>query len=233
MNMLKRSMQTDSDKHRVIAHIKKGRKAVRAIRRLKRATRAINRIEEINEKRERIRAIRREVLAYGDDIIHSDRFEKAKHVSHHIKFTVAIHSVEVAMYALLIVRALKRRHLATKVDERDLVRAALLHDIGMTNDQVHDSPSYKKAFSHPKEGLRIARDEFHLNKIQLNAIHRHMWPIGIIPPQHITGWILTMADNMSSFNEGTAMLKEKLRKRRERAKEKLREKEERLKEKLK
>ena len=52
-----------------------------------------------------------------------------------------------------------------------------------------------------------------VNKLQLNAIQRHMWPIGIIPPTHVIGWILTMADNMSSFNEGVAMLKEKIHRR--------------------
>lgn len=180
-----------------------------------------NNKENDEEIRSGVREIRRTVFSYGSDIIKSDRFRKAQHVSHHIKFTVAVHSVEVAMYALLILRALKRRHLAPKVDERDLVRAALLHDIGMTNDEVHDSPSYKKAFSHPREGLRIARDEFHLNKIQLNAIQRHMWPIGIIPPHHLTGWILTTADHMSSFNEGMAMLKAKLRSRKEQVEDKL------------
>lgn len=169
--------------------------------------------ERIRENKERIKKIRREVFSYGDDIIHSDRFRKAKHVQHHIEYTVAVHSMEVAMYALLIARSLKRHNLLHKLDERDLVRAALLHDIGMTEDAVHDSPSYKKAFSHPREGLRIARDEYKLNKLQLNAIQRHMWPIGIIPPTHVIGWILTAADNMSSFNEGVAMLKEKIHRR--------------------
>lgn len=166
------------------------------------------------EKNKRdINALRQEVFSLGDDIIHSESFEKAKHVQHHIHYTVAAHSVEVAVYALLILRWLKSHNAAQKVSEKEIVRAALLHDIGMTNDAVHDSPSYRKAFSHPKEGHRIARDVFHLNKTQLNAIRRHMWPIGIIPPSHIMGWILVMADNMSSFNEATAMLKSKMKRR--------------------
>ncbi len=168
----------------------------------------------IGSNRARVALIRHEVFVYGGDIIRSDRFEKARTVSHHIKYTVAVHSVEVAMYALLLARWLNRHHITHKVNERDLVRAALLHDIGMTEDSVHSSPSYRRAFSHPKEGNRIARDEFHLNQIQLNAIRRHMWPIGIIPPRHVIGWILTVADNMSSFNEGLNMLKARMRRNR-------------------
>lgn len=168
-----------------------------------------------SEVKHDVAKIRNEVFKYGDDIIRSDRFQKAKHVRHHIQYTVAQHSVEVAMYALLITRWLKHYKIGRKINEEDMVRAALLHDIGMTNDDVHDSPSYKKAFSHPLEGLRIARDEFHLNPIQLDAIKRHMWPIGIIPPSHLIGWILTTADNLSSLNEGLAMAKGKIRKIRE------------------
>lgn len=168
-------------------------------------------IDQIKDNKEQITEIRRQVFSYGADIIKSDRFKKAKRVQHHINYNVAVHSVEVAMYALLIVRCLKKHHLAKRLDERDLVRAALLHDIGMTNDAVHGSPSYKKAFSHPREGFRIARDEFHLNKAQLKAIKYHMWPVGIIPPSNVIGWILTTADNMSSFNEGMSMLRNKFR----------------------
>jgi uncharacterized protein len=137
-------------------------------------------------------------------------------VPHHVEFTVAQHSMEVAMYALLITRALKRKGMAPKLSEEEVVRAALLHDIGMTEDAVHDSPSYRKAFSHPREGLRIARDEYHLNKIQLNAIQRHMFPIGIIPPQHVLGWIIKTADDLSSTNEGLTLLRRRVKKFRER-----------------
>lgn len=170
--------------------------------------------EEYRKKTRRdIIALRHEIFKLGDDIIPSEKFQKARHVPHHIHYTVAAHSVEVAIYALLITRWLKRHHAAKRFSEKDIVRAALLHDIGMTNDAVHDSPSYRKAFSHPKEGHRIARDIFHLNEIQLNAIRRHMWPIGIVPPSHIMGWILVAADNMSSFNEAASMIKAKMKRR--------------------
>lgn len=168
----------------------------------------------VDNNKHNISEIRNEVLDIGDDIIHSARFRKAGRVQHHIKFTVAQHSMEVAMYALLISRWLKNR--GVRISEEDTVRAALLHDIGMTEDAVHDSPSYKKAFLHPREGHRIARDEFHLNKVQLNAIHRHMFPIGIVPPKHVMGWVITFADNMSSFNEGLAILKARARRIRKR-----------------
>lgn len=82
--------------------------------------------------------------------------------------------METAGYAATLAHWLRQHGLA--IDERDVVRASLLHDIGMTEDEVFESPSRKKAFSHPREGVRIARDEFGATEEQLDAIRRHMWP---------------------------------------------------------
>ena len=103
------------------------------------------------------------------------------------------------MYALRISRWLERRGLS--LDERDIVRASLLHDIGMTEDDVFLSPSRKKAFSHPREGARIAREEFGANDTQADAVRHHMWPIGLVPPHSMTGWVVVAADKCCSMQE--------------------------------
>lgn len=149
--------------------------------------------------------IKNEILRIGGDIIHSDRFRKAWETDHHVEFNVAAHSLEAAGYALLIARWLERH--GVKVNEEDVVRAALLHDIGMTEDRVWRSPSYRKAYSHPKRGYQIARDEFGANRQQLEAIRRHMWPLCLIPPRHLTGWIVLTADKASASREAKEVAK--------------------------
>ena len=153
--------------------------------------------------------LKNEILRLGGDIVRSDRFQKAWTIDHHIRYNVAVHSLEAACYALRIARWLKRRGI--KVNEEDVVRAALLHDIGMTEDRVSKSPSYMKAYTHPRAGYRIAKDEFSANKVQLEAIRRHMWPICVLPPLHLTGWIVLTADKASASREAkeTAKLKAK------------------------
>lgn len=162
--------------------------------------------------------LRHEVLMIGHDIVQSERFQRARHVPHHIRFNVATHSIETAMYSLLIVRWLNR--CGIQVSREDAVRTCLLHDIGMTESWVHDSPSYRKAFSHPKRGYQIARDEYNANKVQLDAIRWHMWPICLMPPKHVIGWILFMSDKLSTFNEGLiiAKMRKKLKSARKAAK---------------
>lgn len=144
--------------------------------------------------------IQREVRRLGGDIISSERFAKAYDVPHHSKSgNIALHSLETAGYALMIARWLERHGVSVNV--RDAVRAGLLHDIGMTEDEVFLSPSRKKARSHPREGVRIAREEFEANETQAEAIRHHMFPVFATPPRTIEGWVVTAADKCCSVHE--------------------------------
>ena len=141
-----------------------------------------------------------DVIRLGGDIIRSERFAKARKVPHHRgKHNVAGHCMETAGYALLIARWLNRHGIAA--NERDAVRASLLHDIGMTEEEVHSSPSRVKARSHPLEGSRIAVEEYGANEVQADAILHHMWPIATSRPHGAVGWVVTAADKRCSMHE--------------------------------
>lgn len=142
----------------------------------------------------------KDIMDIGNDIVASGRFDKARSTAHHNpERSVATHSIETAEYALRMARWLNRHGFS--VSEGDVVRASLLHDIGMTEDEVFLSPSRKKAFSHPREGSRIAQDEYGANDVQVDAIRHHMWPIGLTPPHSAVGWVVTAADKCCSIRE--------------------------------
>lgn len=141
-----------------------------------------------------------DVARMGNDILSSDRFAKARGVPHHNAHgNIALHCMETAAYALGMARWLNSR--GANIDERDVVRASLLHDIGMTEDEVFESPSKIKAKTHPLEGARIAKEEFGANEVQLDAILHHMWPIGLVGPRDATGWVVMLADKYCSMHE--------------------------------
>jgi len=145
-------------------------------------------------------AVLRRVEELGGDIISSGRFAKARLVPHHSKSgNIALHSLETAGYALLLVRWLGQH--GVDVSEEDAVRASLLHDIGMTEDDVFESPSYKKASSHPREGARIARGEYGASEVQVEAVAHHMFPVTPMPPRSKVGWVVTAADKCCSIHE--------------------------------
>ena len=143
----------------------------------------------------------KEVMEIGGDIIASERFAKAKTVPHHSKDgNIAAHSLETAGYALRLARWVNQH--GGSVSERDAVRTSLLHDIGMTEDEVFLSPSPVKAKTHPVEGARIAQEEFEATDEQVDAILYHMWPFcSIVPPHSALGFVVTMADKCCSLVE--------------------------------
>ena len=140
-------------------------------------------------------------MELGDDIIGSERFQKAKSVPHHSKQgNIALHSLETTGFAVQLARQLKER--GKLVNMRDVVRASLLHDIGMTVDEVFLSPPPVKGKSHPKVGACIAKEEFGANANQIEAIlHRMGQVCTIVAPHTIEGVILTCADKMCSIAE--------------------------------
>ena len=135
------------------------------------------------------------------DILFSERFFKAGEVRHHYNTSVADHSERTAAYAMRICSWLKRH--SVRISEEDVVRACLLHDIGMTDEKVSGSVSFRKAYLHPKRSEQIAKNEFQANEVQCNAIRRHMWPICLIPPKFREGWVVMAADKCCSLWEIT------------------------------
>lgn len=141
-----------------------------------------------------------DIMALGGDIVTSERFALAKKVPHHTKSrNIALHSMETAGYALLIADWLEEHGLP--VSHTTVVRAALLHDIGMTEPSVFYSPSHKKAFSHPRMSARIAKEEFGADESQVEAIRHHMFPVWSTPPRSVEGWVVSLADKCCSLNE--------------------------------
>ena len=139
------------------------------------------------------------ILELGEDILQSDRYRKAETVVHHGTTSVYRHSLAVARYTLA--RCIIDEARGKEVSERDAVRAALLHDIGMTDDEVHDALAPQKCYLHPKRSAEIAEKEFHANEVQLDSILHHMWPLNVVPPKYREGWILILADKHCSLNE--------------------------------
>lgn len=147
------------------------------------------------------------IFEYGKDVLQSKRFQKGFSVRHHLRYNVAQHSIRVAECAYDIALWLQKR--GVKVDPEAVVHSALLHDIGMTDDEVRDLPSYKKLFRHPVRSAEILENEYHCSPEELDAVLGHMWPLSGKAPHHLTGWIVIAADKLCSLREATSKNKKK------------------------
>ena len=133
------------------------------------------------------------------DIIRSKRFQSGRRIPHHKDVSVARHALAAAQIGAKMCDKLKK--VGIQVSKEDVIDTCLLHDIGMTEEKVFKSPSFIKAYTHPEEGARIAKEEYGANEVQCDAIRRHMWPICIVPPKHPEGWLVIGADKLAAWRE--------------------------------
>ncbi|MGN0993354.1 MAG: HD domain-containing protein [Bacilli bacterium] len=118
---------------------------------------------------------------------------------HHMDQTIYEHSIKVAYQVYKISKFLN-------LEPRNSVISALLHDF-YKNSWIEDTstkPFFQKhGFVHAKEALDNSKLYFNylLNERIENAILRHMFPLNIIPPRYIEGWILTISDKIVSIKD--------------------------------
>lgn len=135
----------------------------------------------------------------GSDIIKSDIFKRGNQQVHHKNTTVVAHSISVAMVSVNIATHLQR--MGIHVDMTSLIRAALLHDIGLIG--VYDG-SFHCLRQHPRDSVKLAPMFGELNNIEKNAIRAHMFPLCFSIPKYRESWIITIADKICYFSEVSA-----------------------------
>ena len=130
----------------------------------------------------------------GADIIASPGMEKAKAFTQHGGTSVFEHSLRVACESLVIARRLRR-----PVDERAMVRGALLHDYFLYD--WHQPGHDLHGFRHAKIAWRNARRDFELGAIEQDVIRRHMFPLNPAPPRFRESLIVCLADKICAARE--------------------------------
>lgn len=131
------------------------------------------------------------------DICDNSRFQESKKFVQHGETSVFAHSVSVAYNSYRIAN-----FLGIRVNERALIRGALLHDYFLYDWHVKDDGNHRlHGFRHPKKALLNALEEFELNAIEENLIKCHMFPLTPIPPTHREGVLVCLVDKLCSITE--------------------------------
>lgn len=139
--------------------------------------------------------IAKELFTYGREIILKDEAQQMKDYVQHGTTSVFEHAVSVTKYSLIIATILENSIFKFKIDRRSLVRGALLHDFFLYD---WHKPSEKRyglhGYTHPAIACKNAMEHFDLNEIEQDIIKRHMFPLTVIWPRNIEGWIVCIAD---------------------------------------
>ncbi len=147
------------------------------------------------------------IKKHGADILDSDGMKIEKNCIQHGTFSVYDHSLYVTSMCLRISKKLK-----LKVDEKALVRGALLHDYFLYDWHEPTKANRIHGFTHPGIALNNAEKVFHLGKIEKNMIKRHMFPLTPVPPKYRESVILCVADKICATKETVGGFKTKLMK---------------------
>ena len=113
--------------------------------------------------------------------------------SQHLNTSRLQHSINVSYYSFLICRHLK-------LDYKSAARAGLLHDLYLYDRHI-EKQEQSHAIYHPKEALKNAQRIAELNKIEKDAILKHMWPLCYGIPKYKETVVVTLADKYCATAE--------------------------------
>jgi uncharacterized protein len=129
-----------------------------------------------------------------NDLLEIDDVCKLVEFSQHLQTNRLQHCINVSYYSFLICRKFR-------MDYKSAARAGMLHDLFLYDWRTAKQPAGRHAATHPKIALRTARKHVALNKVEEDAIVKHMWPLTIRPPRYKESVVVSLADKYCTCAE--------------------------------
>lgn len=151
---------------------------------------------------------------YVEEILLNKEFQKRQLFYHHYHTTVWEHSINVSFTCFLIAKKLK-------LNKKVCAISGLLHDfypyawlyneeLAKIDNGIYVSEIGKKnkffkqhGFTHAEAATKnYLKYFYYLQDVKItNSIKRHMFPLNIIPPKYIEGYVLTLVDKYISLKD--------------------------------
>ena len=145
-------------------------------------------------------AYRKALLKHGADILFSPSMQSEKHFLQHGRVSVFTHSIAAACTCICIARILRAR-LGIRLNERALIRGALLHDYFLYDWRTPDRTLRLHGVFHARRAFENASRDFALGEIERDMILRHMFPLNLTPPACPESILLCIADKLCAADE--------------------------------
>lgn len=121
---------------------------------------------------------------------------ESKQYIQHGKTSVLRHSVSVAYVSYRLALLFE-----IPVNEREMIRGALLHDYFLYDWHIKDSQHRLHGFTHPYTALKNASRELMLTDIEKDIIIKHMFPLTPFPPRYMESMLVCIADKICAVFE--------------------------------
>ncbi|MEE3392454.1 MAG: HD domain-containing protein [Lachnospiraceae bacterium] len=129
------------------------------------------------------------------------RFIQEKNAMQHGDWSVYEHSIRVCTLSCMIAHYLTTVKFIN-VDFNSLIVGSLLHDYFLYDWHEKGDGSHRfHGFRHPAAALFNAEKDYDLNDTQRDIILHHMFPLTVIPPATLEGWIVCVADKICASAE--------------------------------
>lgn len=136
------------------------------------------------------------ILKYGRYILDSDRTQQQKQYMQHGNISVYAHCINVAYVSLFLAR-----YLHLNVNERAIVRGALLHDYFLYDWHIPEGKKRWHGFTHAKVALKNAMQEYELTDKEKDIIEKHMFPMNPALPKYKESLVVGIADKICAILE--------------------------------
>lgn len=141
----------------------------------------------------------KEFYKIAEPILRNSEFQRRRLFLHH-QDSVYEHSLRVAWISYKMAKSISKYK---KINIENVVIGALLHDFYLKPWREDKCKVLwkKHGFTHGKIASLNCYEFFpNLMNIRIeNSIKRHMFPLTVIPPKYIEGWIITTADKYVSL----------------------------------
>ena len=134
-------------------------------------------------------------IRYDDN----SRLKELKNYIQHGKTSVYRHSINVAYESFKAARKLNQ--MGIRLDEKAVIRGALLHDYFLYDWHVKSPNRPLHGFFHPKRALKNADMDFKLNDKERDIICKHMFPLTLHLPKYRESVLVCMMDKWVATKE--------------------------------
>lgn len=128
------------------------------------------------------------------ELINNETVLEMKKYRQHYETDCFEHCYRASYYCYKICKKLRMDYISA-------AKGAMLHDLFLYDWREKSERKGLHAFTHGKCALDNANKLFELNEKEQNMILRHMWPVTIVPPKYLEGFILTIVDKHCALEE--------------------------------
>lgn len=131
-----------------------------------------------------------------EEICMNSKIMESKKYIQHGNTSIFMHSVAVAYYSHRIALIFR-----LPIEERKLIRGALLHDYFLYDWHKKDIRHPLHGIRHPYTALQNASRDLRLSNIEKDIILRHMFPLTLTPPRYWESAIICIVDKACAVYE--------------------------------